>query len=49
MLKNKFSKVAKYGINIRKSVLFLYTNNEHQQEKLRKQSHLQFHQKEQTI
>lgn len=28
MLKNKFSKVAKYAINIHKSVSFLYTNNE---------------------
>lgn len=25
---NKFSKVAKYKINIQRSILFIYTNNE---------------------
>ena len=41
---NKFSKFAKYKINIQKSVAFLYINNEYQNEKLRK-SHLQLLQK----
>ena len=36
MLKNKFSQVAKYGINIHKSVLFLYTNNEPPARKIKK-------------
>ena len=44
-LMNEFSKVAGYKINMQKSVLFLYTNNK-LSEKLRKQSYLQFHQKE---
>ena len=42
---NEFSKVAGYKINIQKSVALPYTNNKYQKEKLRKQSHLQFHQK----
>ena len=42
---NEFSKVAGYKINTQKSVAFLYTKNE-LSEKLRKQSHLQLHQKE---
>lgn len=42
---NKFSKIAEYKINIQKSVVFLYTNNELLKEKLTKQ-YLQFHQKE---
>ena len=40
---------AGYKINLQKSVIFLYTNNvytNNQKEKLRKQSHLQLHQKE---
>ena len=43
---NEFSKVARYKINIQKSVAFLYTNNKISEEKLRKQSHLRSHQKE---
>ena len=42
---NEFSKVAGYKINIQKSVAFLYTSNELSEWKLRKQSHLQLHQK----
>ena len=42
---SEFGKVAGYKINTQKSVGFLYTNNE-LSEKLRKQSHLQLHQKE---
>ena len=44
-LVDEFSKVAGYKINIQKSAAFLYINNE-QKKKLRKQSHLQLHQKE---
>ena len=36
---NEYSKVAGYKINTQKSLTFLYTNNEKQKEKLRKQSH----------
>ena len=43
---NKFSKVPECKINIQKPVAFLYTNNEPSEAKLRKQSHLQLHQKE---
>ena len=43
---NEFSKVARYKINIQKSVAILYTDNELQKEKLRKQSYLSSHQKE---
>ena len=39
---NEFGKLAGYKIN---TVVFLYTNNNYQKEKLRKQSHLQLHQK----
>ena len=42
---NEFSNVVWYKINIQKSVVFLYTNNK-LSAKLRKQSHLQLHQKE---
>ena len=38
-------KVARYKINIKKSVAFLYTNNKIS-EKLKKQTHLPLHQKE---
>jgi len=38
MLINKYSKVARYKINTKKSLAFLYTNNE-KIEKLRKQFH----------
>jgi len=41
---NAFGKAARCKINIQKCVAFLYTNNEYQKEKLRKQSHLQSHQ-----
>ena len=41
---NEFSTVAGHKINIQKYVAFLYANN-NQEEKLRKQSHLQLHQK----
>ena len=43
---NEFSQVAGYKINIQKSVVFLYPNYKLWEEKLRKQSHLQMHQKE---
>ena len=43
---SKLSELAGYKINIQKSAVFLYTNNNYQKEKLRKQSHLQLHQKE---
>ena len=43
---NKFSKVREYKINMWISVVFLYTDNELSEEKLRKLSHLQFYQKE---
>ena len=36
---NEYSKVAGYKINTQKSLAFLYTNNENQKEKLRKQFH----------
>ena len=35
---NEYSKAAGYKINTQKSLAFLYTNNEKQKEKLRKQS-----------
>ena len=40
------SKVAGYRINTHKSAAFLYVNNKRSKEKLRKQSHLLWHQKE---
>ena len=43
---NEYSKVAGYKINTQKSLAFLYTNNENQKEKLRKQSHLPLQQNE---
>ena len=33
---NEFSKVARYKINIQKSLAFLYTNNEGSERKIRK-------------
>ena len=36
---NEYSKVAEYKINTEKSLAFLYTNNDKQKEKLRKQFH----------
>ena len=41
---SEFHKIA--GINIQKSVVFLYTNNDCLKEKLRKQFHIPLHQKE---
>ena len=38
-LSNVFGKVTGYKINAQKSLAFLYTKNENQKEKLRKQSH----------
>ena len=35
-LKNEFSKVARYKVNIQKSVAFLYTNNETSQRESKK-------------
>ena len=43
---NEYSKVAGYKINIRKSLAFLYTNNEETEREIKKQFHLQSHQKE---
>ena len=43
---NEYSKVAGYKIKTQKSFAFLYTNNEKQKEKLRKQSHSPLQQKE---
>ena len=43
---NEYSKVAEYKINTQKSLAFLYTNNEKQKEKLRKQYHSPLQQKE---
>ena len=43
---NEFGKVAGYKINAQKSLVFLYTNNEKSEEKLRKHSHLPLQQKE---
>ena len=43
---NEYSKVAGYKINTEKSLAFLYTNNEKQKEKLRKQYHSLLQQKE---
>ena len=42
---SEFSKAVGYKINIEKSVVFLNTNNELSERKLRKQSHLQLLQK----
>ena len=43
---HEYRKVAGYKINIQKSLVFLYTNNEKQKEKLRKQSHSPLQHKE---
>ena len=43
---NEYSNVAGYKINTHKSLAFLYTNNEKQKEKLRKQYHSPLQQKE---
>ena len=44
-LVQEFSEVSGYKINAQKSVAFLYTNNNIEEEKLRGQSHLQLHPK----
>ena len=41
----EFSKVAGYKIIVQKSIAFQYITDDAQKEKLRKQSHLQMHQK----
>ena len=43
---NEFGKLAGYKISAQKSIAVLYTNNEKEKEKLRKQSHSPLHQKE---
>ena len=43
---NECITVERYKINTQKSLAFLYTNNEKEKEKLRKQSHSPLHQKE---
>ena len=43
---NEYSKVAGYKINTQKSLAFLYTNNDKQKEKLRKQFHSPLQRKE---
>ena len=43
---SEFSKVARYKINIQKSVAFLYANNEVTEREIKKQSHSQLLQKE---
>ena len=43
---NEYSKVSGHKINTQKSLAFLYTNNEKQKEKLRKQYHSPLQQKE---
>ena len=45
-LTNEFSKVAEYKINIEKSVVFPYTNNEQSESKGKKKSWLKSLQKE---
>ena len=45
-LKNEFNKFAGYKINIQKSVDFYILLTNYQKVKLRKQFHLQLHQKE---
>ena len=43
---NDYSKVAGYKINTQKFLAFLYTDNENQKEKLRKQFHSPLQRKE---
>ena len=45
----EFSKAAGYKINIQKSLVFLYTNNEKSEEKLKNQPHSPLQQKELNI
>ena len=42
---DEFNKVKGYKINIQKSIVFLYTNKEVAERKIRSQSHLQWHHK----
>ena len=44
-LVGKFSKVARYKINIQKSNVFLYTNNKQTKNKIKKNIHSQQHHK----
>ena len=46
---SEFSKVSGYKINTQKSLVFLYTNNENQKEKLRNQPPSPLQQKELNI
>ena len=46
---SEFSKIAGYKINIQKSLVFLYTNNEKSEEKLKNQPHSPLQQKELNI
>ena len=43
---NKYCKASGYKINTQKFLAFLYTDNENQKEKLKKQSHSLLQQKE---
>ena len=47
-LVNEFSKVAGYKINMQKVLQFYTLKMNYHKGKLRKQSHLQFHQKEEN-
>ena len=42
---NKFNKVAKYKINIQKSAVFIYTNNELSEREIKETVVLKLHQK----
>ena len=42
---NEFGKLGRLKINIQKSVVFLYTNNELSKKEIKKQSHSQLHKK----
>ena len=42
---NKFKKVAKYKINIQKSAVFIYTNNELSEREIKETVVLKLHQK----
>lgn len=43
---DEFSEIAGYKINIQKSVVFLYSNNELSERESKKTIHLKSHQKE---
>lgn len=44
----EFSKIARYMFNIQKSAVFLYGSDEQTKNEIKKQFHLQWHQKEQN-